>query len=360
MRLLRSVIAVLLGIGFSAYLHSVSITSTGPGNLDGYGEPIFVQNTYTLTAGNFARGNVKFLKGMNISGDLFTPIILQLNDIVDGQITFLTTSHVDVQQDLYLGNTASILFLNNDGFITANNHKIFFTEDLFITINGGGGLTLNNAMLDGMNNKLVTNIARGIFFEGSFAGIENMTVVGSSANGNPFDAFTTVIFRNVDFVLNPLGEFGEFPILCQNSVRFLGNPGTILHHIGNTITIDTASEVYIGPGVIYQWDPLTGLPLPQILFTDATSRLYLDNSIIHPVNTFGVSLPQNFTFSWTKGTVLLNGTVTCQTSGFSGSLHDFTINFGDGIASDDLNVFFLSGSRLVFDDLYLLNLRNVN
>lgn len=372
MRVIKRLFAVLVSCYLLTILHAAVV-------LDGTLTNTVIYQTYTFSNGDEARGDVKFKNGFTVPAAAI--VTLDITERVDGPITLISpnagVTTLILNQDLYLGSNASITYggVGSAGVaIVGNRHKIIFESDLSINrVFPSGVLSFSDVIFSGRKNRLTLS-------QLPLASLR----FGSATPSNPFNGFEDTIFyaasgsifsvdgssillKNVDLVPGAGGMYLEFPMLCQGDVRVLGVPGSIIQHSAVLrLRIDSASQLYFSPGVQFHWVlSATSPSFGSIDFTDKTSKIIFDNATLQPIfgnfPVFPVPInDQNYT--WTGGTVIFNGAATIATAqeiGNPSSLVDFALNFGDGNPANDLDVFFLAGSKLVVGDRVLIRHKNV-
>ena len=95
--------------------------------LDGLVSPIYLENRYTFTNYEFARGHVYFKNGFDLP--LNGTVVLNILDAVNGYIQS-NRSTILFQRNLVLGQGASI---KGDCFLLLNNNTLEFSSDQFLS-----------------------------------------------------------------------------------------------------------------------------------------------------------------------------------------------------------------------------------
>lgn len=368
---------IIWGIGLSvvgAKLSATSIITTASGGTFQNG---YQGSKYTLfTSGEVMRGFIMFKNGFTIPQD--GSLFYDADGTVYGDIDFeSTSSRLQLGSDLRLGTTGwfsrgGILdgcpIVTNDiggpgnsilmGGDQSLNFGLKITSSLTIdgcghtlTINAGSGLfTLQNrATLTLKNMNIIVNGSS--FFASdneapSYVGLENVNIYLAN-NTNIFgnDSVSNSVSNNalMTRIQGFVGIHGPYSATA-NSSRF-DNPCANK----SNIAINSASTLYIGPGVTLD---LSGLAVPsanKIGMQDSTSVLWLDGCTLKCDN--GTAGQKGLVL--TKGTVLFDDKVVISDLDGSGAANTDITNgliFGDGTAAaNDVDVRVLGGAYTVLN-----------
>lgn len=260
---------VLMSCSFFMPLHSV---------LDGWAAPIYLENRYTFTNYEFARGHVYFKDGFDLPVN--GTVVLNLLDPVEGVIQ-ANRSTMLLQNDLILGRDSAV---KGYCFVRLNSNILEFTSDqylastdrLFLTLDGeirglestildpGEGaiifcgtpyeIRLSNFILQGPNNRNFISLGS----RPTVLTLSNMSIIlqESLILGSPFINLNNISMvtglRGSEFICSNRIVFGSFATINIGSgiglkVRGLGsNASTGSGDPSGGLILDNASLEYYG------------------------------------------------------------------------------------------------------------------
>jgi hypothetical protein len=199
---------------------SANVFALGPGDLDGRITPIVVDQAYTFSDGNFARGFVSFQQGFTVPAG--ARVRMGVTEVINGPLYLNNTGKLILESPLILG-LATDNFENNIIFPDAGGTEgaIYFTQGL-AWFNFHQYLTFHQNMILDFNGKsLIFNdiSGRGGFFMDSSVGrrmkVQNANIF-EMATGPDYADFRfaptstttnehTLFFDNVDCHINDQG-----------------------------------------------------------------------------------------------------------------------------------------------------------
>ena len=245
--------------------------------LDGLVTPIYLENRYTFTNYEFARGHVYFKNGFDcpVNGT----IILSLLNPVEGVIR-AQRSTLRLRTDLVLGDRSSI---RGECFIELRELLLQITSDQtlsssdrwFFPTNGevrGVGSIINPAegaiiFLPGASLNYFSNII--------LQGVTNQNFLGLSGRPNKF------VLNNMGIVLGTSWNIPGLEVSLQNLTVVSGQRGSVMTFL-NKLRFDSFSDMIVGPGITLKLQLLDSL--------ETTGGLVLNNAVLEyyatPTSTF--------------------------------------------------------------------------
>lgn len=333
MRVIRQLTTLMLVVSAVVYVQAVLITDTGPGNLDGWAEPLIVQNTYTFTNGNYARGYVFFEQSFTLTHSGVTVNFNITGGGVQGKLG-LNGGTLNLQNDLEVfGSRGTILkpatirnfydgvwLDEKGGTIIGNSYTLYLSGgaltqygvlktfndtridlrdgSLFLTDNVTTGLwgskvgflvntrlTLRNGTIIGINDTSGTNSAVP-----TIRFVYNPTQVLDSDGTSLLSPFNQLTLERMTLVFDQTYTFSRAALQCLDSVKFIqgasyvGSFGIPQYNLGfgnlTQATLNISPDVPVGllfNDFFFNW---ASLQLGNFITENYRGELYIGPSII--------------------------------------------------------------------------------
>lgn len=237
--------------------------------LDGFASPIYLENRYTFTNYEFARGHVYFKNGFDLP--LNGTVILNILEPVNGYIQS-NRSTILFQRSLVLGQGASI---KGDCFLLLNNNTLEFSSDQFLSA-GDRLFCCTTGEIRGQDTTIF-NPGGGalIFCGGAFSQnvLSNMTLDGPTNKnfvglaGNP----NILTFSNMSIILKESLTISSFSISLRTLTTVNGLRGSVLT-CSDMLRLDSFADISIGSGLT--------LKLKKFASQGENGSLILDNAAL--------------------------------------------------------------------------------
>ena len=333
-----------------------------------------------MNQGDYAYGNVEFRGGIfpafnggSVNFDLgVTPPIGGALDVGPNQGGGSTSARYRIHSDLTFDG---VIFtgpadLANWGttFVFIETSTIYLNTDLVVNNSTQGhsmALTFQTAgatcAMDGRGNRLVIGnggvlaVSAGNFNPFTFKDLKILTgasgIITHRIGSFAAPSQPQITIWNCELVAGK----GQVTSLYNADYKFRGtknvfgysgtilfpNNGTFGVAFSNRVTLDTQSRITVSPGTTVVFGEGNNYAPPILVFTDASSELYLDNCTVD----FNPQ-PTAQTLFLTKGTIYINGNVNFVSGNGQG-----TYQLGDGSnPANNCNLIILPGSKLVIGD----------
>lgn len=330
--------------------------------------------TYSPGASSTLRGHLMFKSGITMGDNALT---WDADGLVDGLLSIGNAGSLALANDLRLGSTATMSCVGDNLTISGGGNKIILGGNTSLT---DGIVLTSNLTIDGQGHtlRMVAFGDAGRFTAGSAQlTLKNMTLVLDCLGvANYFFRIGSYIFENVSIKFPPYSgiNVGLFSSISNGTVNMtirgkvsIESPlspiilceSNSVNTIATTITIDKNSSLNIGKGTVLalvrNGDANATINGSEISMTDQSSSFKLDGCDFY-TSTAGSALTA---LSVTKGTVLFDNKVRIFNALYnkdtfaptSSGNNDMTkaLIFGDGTASNDVDVRMLSSAYLTVD-----------
>jgi len=336
-------------IGLLCLLAYTSFCKLESASLDGTaGVSIYEAASYGFANGDFARGFVRLNGGFTVPAA--STVSLNLLTPVAGTIGLNTSGQITLEGDLSLASNATLI---TGGKIDGQGYTVFLNGDF--TIPAGQSLECaSNTVIDGMGHTLTLapgNPGGQIFINGisgTTVTLRNMTLIGLDdyTGGNRSIKFSTV--ANQKLVLEDVSVFlgGNYTFvggkLDIKGFVSLHGWNTFEYQANQACTILQNSTFFIDMHTTFKYNTSDNSNI-HIVMIDRTSRLFLNGC------TLDVSRPASLFL--TKGHLIVDHDT--EFFGNGSSQESESISFGNGLASQDLNVDIMPGANIDLNESFL-------
>jgi len=318
-------------------------------------------------------GDVDFAGGMGLyaNGGFQCSITLGIQPPISGAIrfsggSFIGSFFITTANDLTLSCTQIDVGHqgSNGEFLITGPNRVFLTRDFTTPNYFGSGIffvSSTNGILNGLGNSFFLNNVGNLSFQSNPPGgltVQDLNITGTS--GSFFlNGSGPLTLQNIQVTMFPgqqiyfTSEQTAENITYVGRDNIIGNGGFVqfsAYFAGSTsVTLATETNLHVLPNTILSLAKMWPTNTFSFNFTDVTSQLYLDNCTLQIgsnllFTSFTPGQVTNLVF--TKGTIVVNGTVNLQTDVPGSSLQ-----LGDGVnQSNNCELILLAGAKLIIDN----------